>query len=256
MKKISSVENAFIKYLITLQKSKNRHENQQFLVEGWHLVSTALEHQAVSAILIDENQYQKYKDKIPSTTEIYLVSANIIKKIAQTVSPQPIIALCNMSEKSTSETNNVILLDNIQDPSNLGAIIRNCIAFDIKKIYLSDNSVDLYNHKVISASQGAVFKIEVEYCNLIALISKLKAEKYHIFSTFLHEGKTETLDKIKFKTKNAFLFGNEGQGISQTLRSLVDENFIIRTTDNVESLNLAVSIAITIYCLFSANIIK
>lgn len=256
MKKISSTENTLIKYLISLQKSKNRDKYQQFLIAGWHLITEGLKINAVTKILIDEKHYEKFKTKISENVEIFLTSQQIIKKIAQTVSPQPIVALCNIVYDKTIDVNNILLIDDIQDPSNLGAILRSCSAFNIKKIYLSNNSVDVYNHKVISSSQGAIFKLQVNYCDLSTLLLELKNDGYFIFSTFLHEKNSATLDQIKFKTKNAFLFGNEGKGINFNLKPLVDQNFEIKTSQNVESLNLAISVAITLYCLFNSNIIK
>lgn len=254
MKEIIAVNNPLIQYLKTLQKSKNRYQNQQFLVEGWHLVEKALQEEVVLTIFILIDQLKRYQSKLPKKVKIVLVNKEIIKKISQEITPQGIIALCKFKVVIEKNPNNVLLLDKIQDPSNLGAILRSCSAFAINKLFLSHDSVDLYNHKVISASQGAIFNVNLEYCDLIPLIEKLKKENYYLYGTFLHETKSlKTLETIKFQTKNAILFGNEGQGINQELRNLVDENVLIKTTNNVESLNLATSVAITIYSLFISN---
>lgn len=251
MQKISSLSNPIIQYLKTLDRSKNRYQNQQFLVEGWYLVEEALKHKAVATIFLDESQVENYHFLLDKKVKVILVTKAIIKKITQTVTPQPIVALCNFKKMSVKNKNNFVFLDGIQDPSNLGAILRSCCAFGIEKIFLSENSVDFYNHKVISASKGAIFNIDFEYCDLSKMIKKLKTEDYYFYGTFLHEAKEPTmLHQIKFHKKNGFLFGNEGQGISEPLRALVDENFIISTTNRVESLNLATSVALTIYSLF------
>ncbi len=254
MKEITAVNNPLIQYLRTLQKSKNRYQNHQFLVEGWHLVEKALEVEAVLTVFILNHQLNNYQNKLPKNVKIVLVNQTIIKKISQEVTPQGIIALCKFKVITEKNPNNILLLDKIQDPSNLGAILRSCSAFGINKVFLSNDSVDLYNHKVISASQGAIFNVNLEYCDLMPLITKLKKENYHLYGTFLHETKQpKTLETIKFQTKNAILFGNEGHGINQELKNLVDENILIKTTNNVESLNLATSVAITIYSLFITN---
>lgn len=251
MQKISSLSNPMIQYVTTLHKSKNRYQNQQFLVEGWHLVEEAFKHQAVAAIFVEENAFASFPELAKSQAKIYLVSKAIIKKITQTVTPQPIVALCNFTKFPVAKENNFVFLDNIQDPSNLGAILRSCCAFGVEKIFLSETSVDTYNAKVISASKGAIFNLAFEYCDLVAKIKALQEKDYYFYGTFLHEAKQSTnLTQLKFHAKNGFLFGNEGQGISQELRELVDENFIIPTTDRVESLNLATSVALTIYTLF------
>lgn len=251
MKSISSLTNPIIQYLKTLHKSKYRYQHQQFLVEGWYLVEAALKNQAVDSIFIKENEIDNFQFLLKTNIKIFLVSDAIIKKISQTVTPQPIVALCNFQKYDAKNSNDTVVLDNIQDPSNLGAILRSCCAFNIDRIFLSENSVDFYNHKVISASKGAIFNVAFEYCDLITLIAKLKKESYYFYGTFLHETiKPSNLNQIKFHKKNGFLFGNEGQGISAELRLLVDENFIIPTTTKVESLNLAASVAISIYVLF------
>lgn len=249
---ITAINNPLIQYLKTLHKSKNRYQNHQFLVEGWHLIEQALQEQVVLTIFILPESFERYQNKLPKTIKIILVTPAIIKKISQEISPQGIIALCKFKEFDVNNNpNNILLLDKIQDPSNLGAILRSCSAFAITKIFISHDSVDLYNHKVINASQGAIFKINLQYCDLIPIMTKLKKEQYYLYSTFLHEQqKPKVLSEIQFKNKNAILFGNEGQGINQELRNLVDENFIIKTTNQVESLNLAISVAITIYSLF------
>ncbi|MGL5268785.1 MAG: TrmH family RNA methyltransferase [Spiroplasma sp.] len=254
MKKISSLKNPQIQYLKNLHKSKNRYKSKQFLVEGWYLVEAALKNQAVEAIFLDENESDSYQFLLQDKVKILLVTKAIIKKISQSVSPQPIVALCNFQKYQVKKQDNIILLDSIQDPSNLGAILRSCCAFGVAKIFLSQDSVDFYNHKVVSASKGAIFNIAFEYCDLANLIVQLKSEDYYFFGTFLHESKKATnLNQIKFHKKNAFLFGNEGQGISSKLRLLVDENFLVPTTNKVESLNLAASVAITIYSLFISS---
>jgi len=218
------------------------------------LVEKALEAEVVLTVFILNNQLDNYQNKLPKNIKIILVNQAIIKKISQEVTPQGIIALCKFKVVTEKSPNNVLLLDKIQDPSNLGAILRSCSAFGINKIFLSNDSVDLYNHKVISASQGAIFNVNVEYCDLISLIVKLKKENYYLYGTFLHEtNKPKTLETIKFQPKTAILFGNEGKGINQDLRNLIDENILIKTTNNVESLNLATSVAITIYSLFITN---
>lgn len=251
MKKINSLSNPIVQYLKTLHKSKNRYQNQQFLVEGWYLVEEALKSNAVATIFLAENQVDKYQSLAKEKVELVLVTPAIIKKISQTTTPQPIVALCNFKKYQVKNQNNVILLDSIQDPSNLGAILRSSCAFSIEKLFLAENSVDVYNHKVISASKGAIFNIAFEYCDLMKLITDLKQKDYYFYGTFLHETKAATkLHELKFHKRNGFLFGNEGQGISVALRDLVDENFIIATTDRVESLNLATSVALTAYTLF------
>lgn len=258
MKIISSNNNKFVSYLSSLKMKKNRYENKQFIVEGWHLVQKALETNLVVNIFIESSNREKYLPLINNKDmdKIYLISKEILNKVCQATSPQPIFALCSfVEEKKIDLKKDILVLDNIQDPSNLGAILRSCAAFNCSQILISDNSADFYNYKVISASQGAIFNISVIYDDLVKKISLLKKENYFVYGTFLHqEGRNHTLSKLEFKNKNVLIFGNEGNGISENLKPLVDKNFIIETTDNVESLNLSISVAITLYNLYKDNI--
>lgn len=181
----------------------------------------------------------------------------IIKKISQQKTPQPIIGVCNIVKPlNYFYSSHIILIDTIQDPGNLGNILRSVTAFNISEVYLSNESVDLYNHKVISASQGAIFYTNVYYENFDQFLLKVKDANYMIYGTFLHEDNSTNLSEITFKQKNAFLFGNEGQGINKKYKDKINSNIFIPTSFNVESLNLATSVAIVTYCLFTSNILK
>jgi len=256
MKKITSSKNVEIQKLMLLHQRKHRLLAQMFLIEGEHLVIEALSLGRITAVFINENylvKLQKLVDKCSKVT-ITIVNETIIKKLSQNQSPQPIIGVCKIiSHQPLLNSKNIILIDQMQDPGNFGTILRTAIAFNISEIYLSKTSVDLYNHKVVSASQGAIFHINVYYEDFDQLIKKLKAQDYHIYGTFLHEKNAINLPSVKFKEKNAILFGNEGQGINEKFKPQINDNIIIPTLNKVESLNLATSVAIVIYCLFTNN---
>lgn len=259
MKQIVSLKNPLIQDLLLLHDQKHRNKKQLFLIEGDHLITVAFSQKQLVTILIDEKYFNKFDKLLKDScgVDIIIVNAKIIKKLSQNKSPQPLIGLCTMKKFNTYLTNNnIVMIDTIQDPGNLGNILRSAIAFNISEIYLSQDSVDLYNHKVISASQGAIFYTNVYYEEFEQLLVKLKANQYKIYGTFLHESNAIKLNKITFSDKNVLLFGNEGRGIDSKYRKYIDANMIIATTVNVESLNLATSIAIVIYCLFVSNILK
>lgn len=259
MKQIVSLKNPLIQDLVLLHDKKYRDTKQLFLIEGDHLIIVAFSQKQLTTILIDEKYYNKFDKLLKDCYDVDIIVVNdmIIKKLSQNKSPQPLIGLCTMKKANTHlTTNNIIMIDTIQDPGNLGNILRSAVAFNFSEIYLSQGSVDLYNHKVISASQGAIFYSNVYYEEFEQLLIKVKTKQYKIYGTFLHEPNTTNLNKITFSGKTALLFGNEGQGINDKYKSYIDTNMIIKTTSNVESLNLATSIAIVIYCLFVSNILK
>lgn len=258
MKPITSVQNPLIKDLVLLHDKKHRDAKQMFLIESDHLITVAFNQKQLTAVLIDEKYYNKFNELLEEChgIEIIYVNEMIIKKLSQNKSPQPLIGICTMKKNTPYLTNNIVMIDTIQDPGNLGNILRSAAAFNISEIYLSQGSVDLYNHKVISASQGAIFYINVYYEDFEQLLVKVKSKQYKIYGTFLHEPNTTKLNEIIFFDKIALLFGNEGQGINEKYKKYIDTNMNIVTTPNVESLNLATSIAIALYYLFVSNIIK
>lgn len=259
MKQITSLKNPIIQELVLLHDRKHRNSKKKFLIEGEHLISIALFKKRLLTIYIDEKYLDKYANLLNKchNLEIIIVNDMIIKKISQQKTPQPIIGVCTIIKPITYfYSANIILIDTIQDPGNLGNILRSVSAFNISEVYLSNESVDLYNHKVISASQGAIFYTNVYYENFDQFLLKVKKENYMIYGTFLHENNSINLPAVVFEEKNAFLFGNEGQGINKKYKDKIDTNIFIPTSVNVESLNLATSVAIVVYCLFTSNILK
>ena len=243
MKIITSINNELIKNLILLKDKKYRQKKQQFLIEGFHLINEAKKTNNLLMILATEEVALKIND----FDNIIIVSPQIIKKLSFTITPQPIIGVCKFlqfNEPINSE--NIILLDKIQDPSNLGNIMRSCLAFNIKTLYLNNDSVDLYNDKVIRSSMGAIFYLNIIYTNLEIVILELKTKKYRIYGTLFKKA-TNSLWDIKFAPLTAIVFGNEAHGISSNLNELIDENFYIPTNSNLESLNLNNALAVSLY---------
>ncbi len=228
---ISSKDNPKIKELIKLHQAKYRKETNTFLVEGKHLVKEAFEANAViEAYSIDE---------IPGYT---LVSLPVMKKICKTDTVVTEVALCKINEiKPLSD--NILILDNIQDPGNLGTILRTAKAFKFDTVIISKGSCDLYNDKVIRSSQGAIFKLNI--LNNIDLLSFIPTlNDYEIYGTNVRNG-TDIKD-IKKEKKIAIILGNEGNGISKEISNIIDKNIYIKL-DNMESLNVSIAGAIIMY---------
>lgn len=231
---LTSTSNTKVKYWQKLLIKKYRKEEKLFLVEDEHLVSEALKKHLVKEIItITDNQYE---------TDTYKVTPQIMKLLSSQVSSTKLIAVCyELEEKEIN--GNVIILDNLQDPGNLGTIIRSAVAFNFDTIILSDDSVDLYNPKVIRASEGMIFNINIKRCNLKEFIPRLKT-KYTLITTDVNNGK----DIRDIKKKNiAIVIGNEGNGVSQEIANLCDEKVYIKMHNNCESLNAGVCASILMY---------
>ena len=196
-----------------------------------------LKNKNFSSILVLKDSDVSFDCNIIYTTE------EILKYLSDVDTPQNIIGVCKKIDNSKIG-NKIVILDDIQDPGNLGTIIRSSVAFNIDTIVLSNNSVDLYNDKVIRASQGMIFKINIIRKDIIPFISKVKSD-YHIYGTKVNGG--NSLKKIEKQKKFAIIMGNEGRGMSSELDNLCDEFIYIDMNKECESLNVGVATSIILY---------
>ena len=229
---ITSLKNEKVKYWYNLRNKKFRDQERRFLIEGDHLINEAKNQNLVieTISIVDKNAD-------------YFVTKEIMEKISEQKSISYNAAVVRFI-KEDSITGNVLILDGVQDPGNLGTIIRSCIAFGVSNIILSDNSVDLYNSKVIRATEGMIFNINVLRRNLIEFIPIVKNLGYKIIGTDVKNG-------INIKNINkeniAIAMGSEGKGLSDDVKNMCD-NFVYIKMDNAcESLNVGVATSILLY---------
>lgn len=239
MKEITSINNEFIKETAKLSDKKYRDKTGKFLIEGYHLIEMATEFLEV-VFVCDKKDYGKIKG-----VEYFLVSDEVIKKLSQTMNPQGIVGICKKKEEKDITSNNVIMLDNLQDPGNIGTLIRSALAFGYKDIILSNDSVDIYNDKVIRSSQGAIFKMNIIYRNLNEEIDNLKNSGYKVYGTSLTNA--TPLGKISFSKKNAIILGNEGKGVKSELLDKCECNIFLEMNKEIDSLNVGVAGSIIMY---------
>lgn len=234
--KITSLTNQKVKYYVRLKDKKFRDVENMFLVEGDHLVNEAI-NKGYAREIISLNEFD-------SNLPVVLVTEEIMKKISSQKSISPICAVCRkIPTNKIGET--VIALDDIQDPGNLGTIIRSSVAFDIDTILLGDKSVDLYNEKVIRSSEGMIFKKNVLRCNLHDKLLELKKSGYQIIGTDLKNG--TNVKAFDFPKKVVIVMGNEGNGLSDLVKEVCDNYIYIDMNNECESLNVAVASSIILY---------
>ncbi len=154
------------------------------------------------------------------------------------------LAEIHIFEETTNDSP-ILLLDDIQDPGNLGTIIRSSKAFNIDTIIISPNTVDIYNSKVLRSTQGMIFHINIMVRDLESFISELKEDNYKIYGTKVDGG--INVKDIDIPCKYALVIGNEGNGMSVNISNLCDENLYIKMNTEVESLNAAVATSILLY---------
>ena len=234
----TSTDNKKIKELKKLSIKKYRDQSNFFLVEGEHLVLEAYKKGLLEELFLEENT------TLDLDVKTSYLSRNVIKFISELDNPSNIMGLCKKIEKQEIG-NKVLVLDDIQDPGNFGTIIRSAVAFNIDTIVVSNNTVDLYNSKVIRASQGMLFNINIVRKSLNDFVPELKKQGYQIYATKVNGGKSlKTIEKME---KFAIIMGNEGAGVSDSLMSLADSYLYIDMNSNCESLNVAVATSIILY---------
>ncbi len=233
----SSINNPKIKEFAKLKQKKYRDKQGLFLVEGAHLVKEAYESGFLEELLILEDK------EFSLDTKTSYITKNVLKYLSDVETPVGIIGVCKF-KNTTITGNKLLILDSVQDPGNLGTIIRSSAAFNIDTIIINDKCADPYSDKVIRSSQGMIFKTNIVKKDLYDYLKEIKG-KIPIFGTKVTGGKN--IKNIeKFQTF-AIIMGNEGKGVDEKLLNLCDEYLYIPMNSKCESLNVGVATSIILY---------
>ena len=233
----SSINNPKIKEFAKLKQKKYRDKQGLFLVEGAHLVKEAYESGFLEELLILEDK------EFSLDTKTSYITKNVLKYLSDVETPVGIIGVCKF-KNTTITGNKLLILDSVQDPGNLGTIIRSSAAFNIDTIIINDKCADPYSDKVIRSSQGMIFKTNIVKKDLYDYLKEIKG-KIPIFGTKVTGGKN--IKNIeKFQTF-AIIMGNEGKGVDEKLLDLCDEYLYIPMNSKCESLNVGVATSIILY---------
>ncbi|MBQ9019362.1 MAG: RNA methyltransferase [Bacilli bacterium] len=236
---ITSLDNNKIKDLIKLSMKKYRDLTNTFIVETPHLVEEAYKSGIVKEIYLIEGETVDYD--IPVT----YVSNEVMKKITTMDNPSTMIALCEKKNSNEIIGNKILLLDNIQDPGNLGTIIRSSVAFNVDTIVLSLETVDLYNPKVLRSTQGMFCHVNIITMNVIDAINEIKKRGIKVYGTNVNSG--NDVRDIDNTSSYALVMGNEGNGVKQEILDMCDSNLYIKMNKKAESLNVGVACSILLY---------
>lgn len=249
---IDSKDNKIYKFFKSLLLKKYRDKNKMFLIEGKKLLKEALnENIEIEHIIISE-KFLKINDdffNIIGEKKFVVLNDSIFNSLTEMKNSQGIITVVKYIKDKEISSNNIILLDEINDPGNFGTIVRAANAFGIKDI-LTLNCVDKYNPKVLRATMGAMFRtniLKVDFYKILDL-----KEKYNLISTTLNE-KSKKLEKFLFKGKNIIVMGNEANGVSKKILDISDEFLKIDIENSMESLNVSVASAIIMNEIFKNN---
>ncbi|MEH6941569.1 TrmH family RNA methyltransferase [Bacillus sp. JJ722] len=244
MKFIQSIQNDKVKEWKKLTAKKGRDKAKQFIVEGFHLVEEALKKDYANLLIVDENI------EIPNgwnvdNQEIYRVSSAVAKALAETETTQGIFAICDQKQLNTTSYSRVLLLDGVQDPGNIGTIIRTADAAGVEVVVCGDGCVDVYNGKALRSTQGSIFHIPVIKGDLQEWIPKLQAQGITVYGTSLQNAMDYR--DVQLDEKYALVMGNEGNGVSDVILQQCDQNLYIPIVGEAESLNVTVATGILLY---------
>ena len=239
---ITSVNNERIKEICKLKEKKYRDITGTFLIEGEHLLYESYKANLIKEIFVLEGY------DINFDVPLSYVSESVMKKLSSMESIPKVIGV-SYKKKENDIGDKVLILDDIQDPGNLGTIIRSSLAFDVDTIVLSPNTVDLYNSKVIRSTKGMIFHINIIVKDLEEFICDIKNNGYKIYGTKVDGG--SDIKNISISNKYALVIGNEGNGMSDIVSNLCDEYLYIKMNDKVESLNAGVATSILLYEMYN-----
>lgn len=232
-----------VKFTKSLQNKKFRRLYKQFIIEGEKTVLEVLDSDvSIHKLLVTSYFKNKYAAELKRfSTIIELAGDNELNDIGSLQSNDSAIAICDIKDEQIPGVISkewVIVLDNINDPGNLGTIIRIADWYGIKKIVCSEETADLYNPKVINASKGSFLRVSLSYTDLPAF---LKEQKVAIYGADLHG---ENIHKTAFSAEGILVMGNEAHGISDEVKKVLSHSLTIPRFGLAESLNVGIATAI------------
>lgn len=240
-----------IKFIHSLEQKKNRRQENAFIAEGHKTVGDLLL-EGFEPLLIVHTEEWKSPIILPSSTEIIQTSEEYLIKTSLLVHPQQVIGVFKIPQETQcsieliAEKDLVLCLDGIQDPGNLGTIIRTADWFGIRHLFCSQQTVDAFSPKVVQATMGSIARVNIHYTDIAALLKGLK-HNTPIYGTLLNG---DDIYQQKLDNRGVIIIGNEGKGISEEIQQLITHRLTIPTfnTSNktAESLNVSIATAIVL----------
>lgn len=253
---IESGANAQVKKIKKIKNSARfRREQRMFVVEGWKMLGEAIRHGLVREIFISENAVPEWKKRAYSLDcPVMTVSSPLFQELSDTVTPQGVLALTEMPvyelhEMAAPRDAALLILENIQDPGNLGTMMRTLEGAGMSGIVLGKGCVDILNPKVVRATMGSLFRVPFFLSDQLAAdVKELKSKGFTMYAAHL-AGKQHYMG-IGGRGKTGILIGNEANGLSEEISGLADCLVKIPMEGELESLNAAVSAALLMYELY------
>ena len=254
MQIITSKDNEIIKNIRKLKEKKYRDANNEYLIEGIKLIKEAVEEKAKIKLIVvceesieDGDIDQKLLYEIAKYDCIY-VNKKVFSILTDVQNPQGILAVIekkNNEENINYKEDIIVVLDGIQDPGNLGTILRTIDSVGLSQVIVSKETADSYNPKVVRSTMGAIFRVNViESEDLLQTLKNLKKHKYKIMATSLENN--NSIYDVEYN-KKVIVIGNEANGVSKNVLEYADEKIKIPMLGKTESLNASVATSIILY---------
>lgn len=250
---IESSTNGQVKKIKKLKKNARfRREQKLFAIEGWKMVQEAVKHSLARDIYVSEEAWEQWQEKsFPSNMPVQVLSSGLFQDLSDTVSPQGVLALVEMpyytlEEISAGQAASLLILENIQDPGNLGTMMRTAEGAGMSGVLLGKGCVDIYNPKAVRATMGSLFRVPFLYSDeLTTDVELLKTKGFTIYAAHL-AGEREYSQET-YEGRTGILIGNEANGLSDEISARADRLVKISMEGELESLNAAVCAALLMY---------
>ena len=247
---IESKDNTLFKYTRKLKERKHRVKENKYIIEGFRLVQEAFKANcSIDYVVVNESGKDKLDDYLSEymdNIKIYQMRNDLFSQLSSTENTQGVIAVSNINNSINDINGDFYLLcDKVQDPGNLGTIIRTAHAAGVNAIILTKGTVDIYNDKTIRSTMGSIFYTPIIYDNDLSLLKKLKDEGFSLVATSLEESKNFLDEDLSGKV--ILSVGNEGNGISEEIFALADKKVKIPMPGGAESLNVGIATSIILF---------
>ena len=249
MLEIESKNNNLFKEIKKLKEKKHRIKSNKYLIEGLRFVEEAIKSKvSIDSIIFTESFKEKNPDlflKINENIKLIQMNEALLKQLCSTENPQGIVGVINMQNKELKSGELVVLVDKVQDPGNMGTIIRSAHAAGAAGIVMTKGTVDIYNDKTLRSTMGSIFYIPIVEDDSLDFVKSLKKEGYKLVVSSL-QGKNNFFEE-NLQGKVMIAVGNEGKGVSDEVYDIADIKVKIPMPGEAESLNVAVATSIMIY---------
>jgi len=246
---IESKNNNLFKEIKKLKEKKHRIKSNKYLIEGLRFVEEAIKSKvSIDSIIFTESFKEKNPDlflKINENIKLIQMNEALLKQLCSTENPQGIVGVINMQNKELKSGELVVLVDKVQDPGNMGTIIRTAHAAGAAGIVMTKGTVDIYNDKTLRSTMGSIFYIPIVEDDSLDFVKSLKKEGYKLVVSSL-QGKNNFFEE-NLQGKVMIAVGNEGNGVSNEVYDIADIKVKIPMPGEAESLNVAVATSIMIY---------